>query len=73
MRSYRWFNAGCLCPFYKEQDQQHIYCGGTEKGIVYHVAFATPKMLKEYQKEFCKTSKGCPMSKALEEYWESKE
>ena len=57
-----------ICPYYKHEDTQVIYCNGVKIGTVLHLAFASPTDAKIYKREICqKCWKECKIAKMLSE------
>lgn len=56
-----------ICPFYKHEDSQMIYCDGIQDGSVVHLAFANRTDSLNYKNERCrKDYKKCEIYKMLE-------
>jgi len=47
-------NSNAICPFYKHEDSQMIYCDGVQDGSVIHLAFSNKTNALEYKKTFCR-------------------
>lgn len=59
-------NAYVLCPYYKCDERQMIYCEGIEENSAIHMAFSTPQQRKEYENQYCKQCwAGCMIAGAL--------
>ncbi len=43
-----------ICPFYKHESRQMIYCEGIKKGNVLHLAFDNPANCLEHKKKYCR-------------------
>lgn len=43
-----------ICPFYKHEDSQVIYCEGVQDGSVIHLAFASKTSSVDYKKNHCR-------------------
>lgn len=43
-----------ICPFYKYENRQVIYCEGIEDGAAIHLAFANPADCLAYKKAYCR-------------------
>lgn len=57
-----------ICPFYRHEDTQVIYCDGIVPNSVIHLAFANKTDAKEYKVKYCrKCYNQCPISNLLEE------
>lgn len=57
-----------ICPFYRHEDSQVIYCDGVVPDSVIHLAFANKSDAKEYKLMYCrKRYNKCPISNLLEE------
>lgn len=48
-------SSRALCPFYKHESRQVIYCEGVEEGNVLHLAFASPADCLAYKKRYCRS------------------
>ena len=60
-----------ICPFYRHEDSQVIYCDGIAKDSVIHLAFANKSDAKEYKLRYCRNCyRNCLISKLLEEVCE---
>lgn len=56
-----------MCPFYKHEDSQVIYCEGVQEGSVIHLAFANKTDSLDYKKTYCRSNYGkCNICKMLE-------
>ena len=63
--------ANVVCPYYKCEERQKIFCEGVERNTAIHLAFATPPQLKEYKSRFCEGEYGgCRIADMLERKWE---
>ena len=59
-------SSKAVCPFYKHESRQVIYCEGVEDGTVLHLAFANPSDSLEYKKKYCRCDHNqCQISKML--------
>lgn len=57
-----------LCPFYRHEDSQVIYCDGVTDESVTHLAFANKTDAKDYKVSHCRKSwERCPIAKMLGE------
>ena len=66
-------SSKALCPFYKHEDSQVIYCEGVQDGSVVHLAFANKTDSLEYKKEICrKDYRKCKIYSMLEGMEEEK-
>ena len=55
-----------ICPFYKHEDSQVIYCDGVRDGTVIHLAFANKSDAKDYKNRHCRCDyKGCNIHEML--------
>lgn len=43
-----------ICPYYKHEDSQVIYCDGVQDGSVVHLAFSNKTDSMIYKKEKCR-------------------
>ena len=59
-------SSKAVCPFYKHESRQVIYCEGVREGSVLHLAFANPSDSLDYKKEYCRCNHTeCDISKML--------
>lgn len=57
-----------LCPFYRHESPQVIYCDGIVPDSVIHLAFANKTDAKEYKAKHCRDAyEKCPISQLLDE------
>lgn len=71
-RHYTSYRA--ICPFYREEDKNIIYCEGVERGSSIHNAF--PGSADKYKEHYCSDSQGwkaCIIAKALWSKYEKRE
>ena len=62
-------SAKAICPFYKYENRNVIYCEGVNEGTVIHIAFANPSECLSYKKQFCRCEHTqCNISKMLISY-----
>ena len=62
----RYTSRKAICPFYRHENRQVIFCEGVEEGIVLHLAFANPSECLEYKKRYCRWNHTqCYVSKML--------
>ena len=65
-KTYRRKNV--MCPFYKKENRQVIYCEGVQENSSIHVTFGECSACKTYKDTKCQVNyKSCPVYKALEE------
>ena len=61
-------NLKAICPHYKHEDSQVIYCSGVQDGSVLHVAFASKTDSLAYKRSMCRDNyKSCRVYRMLEE------
>ena len=59
--------ANVVCPYYKFEERQKIFCEGVEQNTAIHLAFASPPQLKDYKSRFCECGyTGCRIADMLE-------
>ena len=59
-------SAKAICPFYKHENRNVIYCEGIKDGTVTHIAFANPSECLSYKKQHCRCNHTqCNISKML--------
>jgi hypothetical protein len=64
----RYASVKAVCPYYKNESRQVIYCTGLCEGNVIHLAFANASECIAYKKLFCRDNyERCPVAKMLEE------
>lgn len=57
-----------LCPFYKHEDTQVVYCESFLQDSVLHIAFASKTNALEFKKKYCrKNYLNCHIYKLLED------
>ena len=60
------FGKNVVCPFYKYESPQLIYCEGVDDNTAIHLAFASKQDLREYRKAKCEGDyKGCMLCQML--------
>ena len=60
-------SAYAVCPHYKHEDTQVIYCNGLCEGSVVHLAFGNKTDAKNYKREMCKNNySSCKIYQMLE-------
>ena len=47
-------SSKAICPFYKHENRNVIYCEGIKDGTVIHLAFANPSECLTHKKQFCR-------------------
>lgn len=56
-----------LCPYYKHEDSQVIYCDGVNCVSVLHLAFGNKIDAKNYKSKFCRENfESCEIKKMLD-------
>lgn len=64
----RFFSLKAVCPRYKSEDKQMIYCEGIQKDTATHMAFAYPADKVAYKEKYCEDHyQECRIAKMLEE------
>ena len=64
--SKHYTSRKAICPFYKHESRQVIYCEGVKEGTVLHLAFANPSDSLSHKKEYCRCNHTqCPISELL--------
>ena len=59
-----------VCPYYKREERQMVYCEGVDDESVIHLAFPLAKQLKEHKKKHCEGCwYGCPIAGMLNKKW----
>ena len=60
-------SSKAICPFYKHESRQVIYCEGIKEGTVTHLAFANATDCLLYKKQYCRCNNNtqCPVSRML--------
>ncbi len=63
-------NVLVICPFYKRESQQVIYCEGVNEKSVIHLAFARKEDCRMYEKQFCRKDwQQCMIAETLDKKW----
>ena len=56
-----------VCPYYKSEEKQLIYCKGLQADTALHIAFAYPADKVAYKERHCEDNyKDCGIAKMLE-------
>lgn len=60
-----------VCPYYKTNTSQVVYCEGLEDGMAVHMAFASHAQLVDYKSRYCRRLcwGRCPLATALNRKW----
>ena len=62
----RYTSIKAICPFYKHESRQVIYCEGIKEGTVTHIAFANASECLSHKKQFCRCNyTQCPINLML--------
>ena len=57
-----------MCPFYKKEDRQIIYCGGVADNSSIHLAFGFASSCNDYKTHRCRDDyQGCHIYRMLED------
>ena len=68
MKRGQYVAKTALCPFYKKEDQQKIYCCGIRPNASTHIAFGNGTDCLKYKQEYCRQHYSrCHVYKMLEE------
>lgn len=60
------FTKDVVCPYYKYEAPQVVYCEGVEDGTALHLAFPTKDGKKQYMLERCRNCwKSCLIAQML--------
>lgn len=62
-----YVSSKAICPFYRHESRQVIYCEGIKDGNVIHLAFANPSESIAYKKQYCRCGDhtNCPIGQML--------
>lgn len=65
--SKHYTSSKALCPFYKHESRQVIYCEGIKEGTVLHLAFSNSSDWILHKKQYCRCTDftKCPISNLL--------
>lgn len=67
-------SKSAVCPFYKYEERQHIYCEGLTEATTIHLAHSTPAASKKHRQCNCYGNYlDCRLAKMLEKKWEDEE
>lgn len=65
------FTKDVVCPYYKYEAPQMVYCEGVEDNTALHLAFATKRVKKSYMDAKCRQCwKGCMIAKMLNQKYD---
>ena len=68
------FGKNVVCPFYKYEGQQLIYCEGVDDHTAIHLAFASKQELRDYRKAKCEDRyKSCMICQMLNKKYDEGE
>lgn len=60
-----------ICPYYRHEDPQVIYCDGVVDESVIHLAFSSKITAREYKESYCRCRYAdCKIERMLEEMME---
>lgn len=63
-------NKRVVCPFYRFEQRQVIYCQGVAPGQGFHLACADPAMALEHKKRCCRDDyRACALARMLEAHY----
>ena len=66
-------SSNIMCPFYKCEERQVLYCEGLYSGTSIHLGFSYPAALSEYRDTYCRENYNeCRIAKMLFAMWEDK-
>lgn len=68
----RYVSPIVVCPYYKSQSGNLIYCEGPVDGSSIHMAFSSPAEREAFQDNSCKTmdyAKHCVVARAHDYIW----
>ena len=53
-----------ICPYYKDEEKQKVYCEGLCEQSSIHLAFASPPQRREFERSHCKSweYEKCPLA-----------
>ena len=64
----RYLSLKAVCPYYKSEEKQIIYCKGFKPDTALHIAFAYPADKVEFKEQYCESKyESCKIAKTLEE------
>lgn len=67
MKRNQYKSKTAVCPFYKKEDQQTIFCDGVVDNSSVHLAFGNHSDCKEHKVAKCRSNyMQCPVYKMLE-------
>ena len=63
-----YVNSRAICPFYKHESRQMVYCQGVVQGSVVHLAFENNAISRDFKERYCrKDYKSCQIYRMLKE------
>ena len=70
LKKNRTDNPYVICPYFKSECKETVFCEGVEENNSIHLAFATPDRRRNYQERFCKCNwKRCLVAEILNRKW----
>ena len=64
----RYLSLKAVCPHYKSEEKQILYCRGIQDDTALHIAFAYPADKVAYKEKYCEDCyQECRIAKMLEE------
>lgn len=64
----RYVSNNVLCPYYKSEDTQLIYCTGVKEDTALHLGFSYPADKVRHMERYCEDHYGdCDIARMLEE------
>lgn len=68
MNKGQWINGSSVCPYYKKEGQNTIYCSGVIGCSSIHMAFGNASDCNAYKKSRCRSDyKQCTVYRMLED------
>lgn len=62
----RYVSVNAICPFYRSEEKQKVYCEGVKRESSIHLAFGDAKDLKTYMDKHCRGGyETCIIAQAL--------
>lgn len=74
MKRGQYVSKSALCPFYKKEDKQMVFCDGVEPNSSTHLAFANASDCQAYKHKHCRNEyTECEVYRMLEVVYEAYE
>ena len=67
-KNKKYLSLKAICPYYKSEEKQLIYCEGVQRDTALHISFSYPADKVKYREKYCENCyKECRIAKMLGE------